>query len=349
MSRRRCVVVAVTSLLVATGCGDSTAERKPRSAYPGSPEPAVSPPPAAKPAGRVVRLGAEAEGMVADGPTGLVAVGLRNPGRLALVDARSGRVVKRVPLAGPPRHLQLQRPGGPVLVPSEETAELLAVSLPLGRVSATRVGRQPHDATARGDRIFVGNERADTMSVIDGARVTRTVPVPYGPGGLAISGDKVAVVGVIERMIELFDARTSRSLARIGAGVGPTHLVADRRGRLYVADTEGDAIIVYHVRPRFEQAHRITVRGKPYGLASDLQRDRLWITSTARNELIGFDLASFDNPRPPLVYPTVRQPNTVAVDPRNGRVFVAGRAGELQIIDPPGTVPPRPLSPGGYD
>lgn len=340
----------VTALLLASGCGDSTTERKPRSAYPGSPEPAVSPPPAVKPAGRVVRLGAEAEGMVADGPSGLVAIGLRNPGRLALVDARSGRVVRRVPLPGPPRHLQLQRPGGPVLVPSEETAELLAVSLPLGRTSATRVGRQPHDATALGDRIFVGNEVADTMSVVDGARVTRTVPVPYGPGGLATSQSKVAVVGVVERMIELFDGRTTRSLGRIGAGVGPTHVAADRRGRLYVADTQGDAILVYHVRPRFEPApQRFTVRGKPYGMASDLQRDRLWITSTARNELIGFDLASFDNPRPPLVYPTVRQPNSVAVDPRNGRVLVLGRAGELQIVDPPGTVPSRPRSPGGYD
>jgi DNA-binding beta-propeller fold protein YncE len=32
-------------------------------------------------------------------------------------------------------------------------------------------------------------------------------------------------------------------------------------------------------------------------------------------------------------YPTVRQPNTVAVNPETGRVYVAGRDGEIQIID----------------
>ena len=34
-------------------------------------------------------------------------------------------------------------------------------------------------------------------------------------------------------------------------------------------------------------------------------------------------------------YPTVRQPNTVAVDTASGRVFVTGKAdGKLQILDP---------------
>ena len=34
-------------------------------------------------------------------------------------------------------------------------------------------------------------------------------------------------------------------------------------------------------------------------------------------------------------FPTVRQPNSVAVDTLTGRVFVAGRYRELQVIDPP--------------
>ena len=40
-------------------------------------------------------------------------------------------------------------------------------------------------------------------------------------------------------------------------------------------------------------------------------------------------------PRELARYPTVRQPNTVAVDPASGRVFVTGsRDGTLQILDP---------------
>jgi DNA-binding beta-propeller fold protein YncE len=35
-------------------------------------------------------------------------------------------------------------------------------------------------------------------------------------------------------------------------------------------------------------------------------------------------------------FPTVRQPNSVAVDPGTGRVFVASRTdGTLEIFDPP--------------
>lgn len=344
---RRWARSAVGLLLAVAGCAD--AERKPRADYPSSPEPAVSPPLAAAPVGSVASLGSPAEGMVADGVTGLVAVGLRQPPALALVDAGSGRVVRRVALPGAARHLALERPGGPVLAPSEPTDQLLRVSLPAARITAVAVGDRPHDAAALGERVFVGDERADTVSVIDGARVTRRLPAPYGPGGVAVSGGKVAVVGVIERMVALWDGRSLRSLGRTGAGVGPTHLVVDRRGWLYVVDTEGEAIVVYRVRPRLEVSHRFTVPGAPYGVAYDRARDRLWVTSTQLNQLHGFDLSS-QRPRPPLVYPTVRQPNTVAVDPRSGRVFVAGASdGDLQVIDPPGTpaAPRRPAAPAG--
>jgi DNA-binding beta-propeller fold protein YncE len=40
-------------------------------------------------------------------------------------------------------------------------------------------------------------------------------------------------------------------------------------------------------------------------------------------------------PRKVADYPTVRQPNSVAVNPASGRVFVVGRTEEvLQLLDP---------------
>ncbi|PLS85291.1 MAG: hypothetical protein CYG60_13450, partial [Actinobacteria bacterium] len=57
-------------------------------------------------------------------------------------------------------------------------------------------------------------------------------------------------------------------------------------------------------------------------------------TLTAENELVQFDLQG-GTLRELARYPTVSEPNTVAVDTSSGRVFVAGRAnGELQILDP---------------
>jgi len=65
-------------------------------------------------------------------------------------------------------------------------------------------------------------------------------------------------------------------------------------------------------------------------VASDPRRRRLWVTLTERNQV-----AELSSRRVLRTYPTVRQPNSVAVDPRSGRVFVASRKdGTLQIIDP---------------
>jgi hypothetical protein len=58
------------------------------------------------------------------------------------------------------------------------------------------------------------------------------------------------------------------------------------------------------------------------------------VTLTGRNEVVEIDATA----SPPTVLnrlPTVRQPNTVAVDAGTGKVFVTGTAeGVLQIFEP---------------
>ena len=299
-------------------------------------EPARSPPLEAEPVGRVVPVGHKPEGLAFDRRTGLLAVALTRPDRLALVDGRSGRTVRRVRLPGAARHLALARPGGPVLVPAEDTDQLVTVSLPGGRPRATRVGRQPHAAVAArgpaaaGGRIFVGNERGRSVSVVEDGRELRRLDAPVGPGGLAATrGGVVAVVGVRERAIELFDASTLTSLGRIPVGVGPTH-VAARGKRFFVVDTRGNGLVEIHTDPL--RVHRRThLEGAPYGIAFDPRRRRFWVTLTASNRV-----AEVTDRRLLRTFPTVRQPNSVAVDPASGRVFVASRKdGVLQLFDPP--------------
>ena len=73
--------------------------------------------------------------------------------------------------------------------------------------------------------------------------------------------------------------------------------------------------------------------GAPYGIAVDERRDRLWVTLSSRNELV--QLTTGERPRPERTLSTVCQPNSVAVDPRTGRLFVPSAADDaLQIIDP---------------
>ena len=82
------------------------------------------------------------------------------------------------------------------------------------------------------------------------------------------------------------------------------------------------------------QTEVVPAPGAPYGIALDLARGRLWVTLTARNQLVEYAVGEGPTRRI-ATYPTVRQPNSVAVDPRSGVVYVAGRRdGRLQRIVP---------------
>lgn len=323
---RRAAVLPCLAVAAAAGCGGSSDQLPP------APEPARSPPARERPAGRVVPVGNKPEGLAFDSETGLLAVGLAEPDRLALIDGRSGRVVRRIRLGESPRHLQLAGPGGPVLVPAEKSNELIEVSLPRGRASSSRTGRFPHDAARAGTRTFVADELADSVSVLQGGRRTDVLEAPVQPGGVEVTGDGrlLGVVGVRGRQLELFDTRTLRSIGgRLNVGVGPTHLVAVGR-RFFVVDTRGNSVLEVRIDPEPVVHRRTRVDGRPYGIALDRRRGRLWITLTETNQL-----AELTTRRRLRVLPTVRQPNTVAVDERSGRVYVTGKVdGTVQIIDP---------------
>ena len=304
---------------------------------PPPPEPAEAPPVEEEPVGRVVEIGGSPEGLVADPETNLVAAGFRDPDVLALLDGESGEVVRRVELPESPRHLQLAAPGGPVLVPAERSDSLVQVTLPDGEVSAeTPVGQFPHDATAAPNgRIFVADEFGNTVSVVEDGDVVETLEAPLQPGNVTATDDGlVGAIGVRGLALEIYDAETLESSGRVDAGEGPTHVVAGPDDRFYVADTRGGAVLVYEARPEPGRVASAPLpEAYPYGLAMDAEREQLWVTLTADNALVRFDVSGAA-PREMDRYPTVRQPNTVAVNPETGRVYVAGRDGELQILDP---------------
>jgi DNA-binding beta-propeller fold protein YncE len=296
-------------------------------------EPATAPPTEREPAGRVVQVGGPAEGLVADVETGLLAVALQDPAQLALVETASGTVRERVRLPAGPRHLELARPGGPVLVPAEEADELVQVALPGGEVTSTPTGDHPHDAAFLDGRSFTADEFGSTVTAIDDGRRVAQAPVDVQPGGIVAVGDQIGVVSVRAYTFELLDPQTLRGGGSQNAGLGPTHAAVDDAGRVWITDTRGDALIGFATRPRLKFIARVALEGSPYGIAVDNRRDRIWVTLTGRNELVELDAA--DSPRPQRRLPTVRQPNSVAVDERTGRVVVASATEDaVQLVDP---------------
>jgi DNA-binding beta-propeller fold protein YncE len=138
------------------------------------------------------------------------------------------------------------------------------------------------------------------------------------------------VVRPRERVVELVDADGAVA-DRADAGVGPTQVVSDGGGYLWVTDTAGGALLVFHVHPRLELIRRYPLPGSPYGIAIDNRRHRIFVAQTARNQLTELIAGG----RPSLVrrYATPRGPRGVAVDEATGRVTVAAD-GVRQLLDP---------------
>lgn len=333
---RRLLAVSIVVAVGLGGCGNSAAPTRsaaPRPPYPPTAaEPVTSPAPEAEPAGRVVRVGGRPEGVAVDPATGLAAVATERPEGVALVDARTGAVRRRVHLPGTARHIQLARAGGPFLVPLEDANALAEVDPRTGRVVMHPAGDHPHDAAWLGGRIYAGDEFGSTLSELRAAK-PRTAPVDAQPGGVAAVGGKLAVISVRAYTVELYDPRTLRGEGSQSVGLGPSHVVADAGGRLYITDTRGGALTVFATRPRLKWLARVALPGSPYGLAVDRRRNRVWVTLTARNQLV--EIAAGDRPRELGRRPTVRQANTLAVDPRTGGVLLASRTdGTLELVDP---------------
>ena len=280
-------------------------------------------------------MGKSPEGIVADDVTHTIAVATRDPNQLVLLDADSAAVTGRIPLPGSARHLELAAAGGSVLVPVETANALIRVDLRQKTQAPPIVtGTSPHDAAAAANgTVFVSNEHGGTVTALRGGHFAKVFTDCVQPAGLAASGTAVGMIDARKNTLTVYDADKLTVLGSTPAGIGPTHLIADRHGRMIAADTRGNAIRVFDPLPTPRQVANAAQAGGPYGLAYDPQRDRLWVASSGTNQVIGYDMAQ-PTPRQVQQIPTVQNPYSLTVDPRTGRLFVAGvTGGQVQVID----------------
>jgi DNA-binding beta-propeller fold protein YncE len=324
-SRTAAVTVAVGCLLVA--CGAESASPTTSSAPPTAAEPAVAGTPTAAPVGSVVPLGNAPEGIVV-GASGVAAVAVRGPDGVVLFDAATGAQRRRVQTPSAARHLSLAGPDGPVLVPQERSDELLEMDLADGRITTTvtGVGHRPHDAAMTTDgTIVVTNEGGGGVVFLRDGRVAASLPAgPPQPGGVAAVGGYAAVADVRGNGVWVYDGRSHQQVAQAPVGRRLTHALALSGDLVAFADTDGDAVFLERIDPQLTQVARVDAPGKPYGLACDGQRRRLYVTLTAKNLLRVVDVADPAHSRVLGDVPTVQQPNSVAVDPYSGAVLVTG-------------------------
>ena len=335
-------MTATLAALALAACGSKSEQPAQKAAGPvpqldppQAAEPVAGPPVEGTPPGMVVRVGKDPQGVAIDPESHVAAVAVDDPPRLVLVDDRSGKKLREVPLPSKARHVALAAPGGPFLVPCEETDQLVEVDPGSGDTRQAKVGDNPHDATAIGPRRFTADEFGSTMTVVRDGRVRGTVPVDAQPGGIAALDGKLFVSAVRSYTIEQYSGgdRPAGGGSQ-SAGLGPSHVVAGPEGRIAIADTRGQALVVYDTRPRLRFRARLPLGGTAEGLAGDPGRGIVWVTLSERARVVPVDLRPAE-PVAGKAVPTARNPLSVAVDTASGRLAVASKAdGTLQLVDP---------------
>jgi DNA-binding beta-propeller fold protein YncE len=191
---------------------------------------------------------------------------------------------------------------------------------------------KPVSATTFDGRTLVAVRDERAVAIVRGDRIQRMITGDMMSADQVLSTGKGAVV--LDRLrnavfeLNVPDATVSQGLR---AGQGATNAVTDRFGRVLVTDTRGGALLAFSLDPLLLRQN-YPVPGAPYAIAYDRERDIAWVTLTKTNEVVGYEVAG-EQPKEKYRFPTVSQPNTVAVDPSSGRVIVASGTGDgIQVI-----------------
>src|SRR4051794_27449194 len=337
MLRRMVAVVLASCAAVSTACSSGgPSDELMVSDDPVAATAARSPAATAEPAGTVHALPGAPTAMIVDADTPLLAVAVDKPPAVLLykLDDRGGLgTPSKVALPGPADTLSLARPGGPLLAAAGSSGDLVRITLPGGAARPAALGGEPVNAADVGDRTLVAmRDRKAVAELGSGDTVDRMISGGlYSADRVLTNGRQAVVFDRLRNALFALDLRAGTVDEGLRAGEGSTNAVTDRFGRVLVTDTRGGALLAFSMDPLLMR-QRYPLKGAPYGLAYDPKRDLAWVTLTATNEVVGFDVAG-GQPEEKYRFPTVEQPDNVAVDPISGRVIVASATGKgIQVI-----------------
>jgi DNA-binding beta-propeller fold protein YncE len=313
-----------------SGCSSNPADDPPPTIGPA--QAAVSPPVSGEPAGVVRPVSGHAQAATFDTATGSLAV---------LVPALEGQsaVVTLWP-TGPPQMVQLP---GPATAMAGDNDGRVYVSTRGGyfRVdlrggAADRVdieGQRATDFTAiarRADgKLVLGSADGAVYTLSSDTAVGASLKIFARVDALVAQENTVVVLDRGQTSVTTVDAAGTDAEHALRAGEGATTMTVDPAGRVLVADTRGDGLLVFGTDPLILR-QRYPVRDAPYGLAGTSKL--AWVSQTATNTVVGYDLAT-GIPTEKVRYRTVQQPNSLAFDETSGTLYVVSGSGAgVQVI-----------------
>lgn len=312
------------------GCSANHTDAPPPTIVPA--QAAESPPVTAPPDGVVRPLTGLAQAAVFDAATRSLAV--LSP----LLGSQSQVTV--VPVTGPPRPVTLPAPAT-ALVGDNAGAAYASTRggyfrVDLRAATATRVdveGQPGTDFTAiarRADgRLALGSADGAVYTLSSDAKVGASLKIFAKVDALVAQGNTVVVLDRGQTSVTTISASGEDAEHALRAGEGATTMAADSAGRVLVADTRGDELLVFGTDPLILR-QRYPVKEAPYGLAGSSKL--AWVSQTASNTVVGYDLAT-GIPVEKVRYRTVQQPNSLAFDEASGTLYVVSGSGAgVQVI-----------------
>jgi len=322
-------IAAVT--LIVGGCAKNPLDSAPPTIEPA--RAAQSPPAVDAPAGQVLPLAGSPQAAAVDAATGSLVV--FTPG-----DAAVSRAALTVfGRSGAPRTVTLPGPATAFADDGRGTAYaatrggFFTVDLASGTSTTTTVdGEQGTDFTAIARRadgaVVLGSAAGTAFTLADDDTVIGRAGNFARVDAIVSQGDTAVVLDRSQTSVTELKPDGSPGLA-LRAGLGATTMAADSMGRVLVADTRGGQLLVFGVDPLLER-QAYPVGGSPYGVAGS--KTLVWVSLPAVNTVVGYDLAT-GIPVEKVRYPTVQQPNALAVDDTTNTLYVVSAAGGgVQVI-----------------
>jgi sugar lactone lactonase YvrE len=324
------LISLIAVVLGVAGCSSNRIDAPPPTIVPA--QAAASPPASGTPAGMVRPLGGHPQTALFDAATAtLVVLGPAGGGQSVLTMLAATGAGRTVPLPGAATAMTGDNRG---LVYVSTRGGYYRVDTVGG--TATRVdvdGQQATDFTAiahRADgKLVLGSADGAVYTLTSDTAVGARLKIFARVDALVTQGNTAVVLDRGQTSVTTVDASGANAEHALRAGEGATTLAADSAGRVLVADTRGDELLVFGTNPLILR-QRYPVRESPYGLTGS--SGLAWVSQTAANIVVGYDLAT-GIPVEKVRYPTVQQPNSLAFDDASGTLYVVSGSGAgVQVI-----------------
>lgn len=214
-----------------------------------------------------------------------------------------------------------------VVTKSIVAAALVSVIAILGGCSES--ARQPSAAPPRTGAVWVADEGADSLTVINAATdtVAMTLDGITGPHNVQVGSDGTVYAVSSAGAVVAIDPTTYRVTATAPAGPSPAHVIEAPGGKVYVTNSGDGTVSVYRART-LRPAGRITLGGMPHGMRAAAGGSVIVVANTAAGAVDLIDPAT----------DTSSGAITVGASPAQVAVSADGRYAYAGVSDPPAVV-----------